>query len=79
MLDQDDNFYLIGLSILITSLLNNVWDIMGRSYVLITSGSYRVKCLARKNDLARANPAHLNPKVSAIKFNQCVSLLDNRK
>ena len=54
-------------------------DIMGRSYVLITSGSYRVKCLARKNDLARANPAHLNPKVSAIKFNQCVSLLDNRK
>ena len=47
--------------------------------MLITSGSHRVKCLARKNDLARANPAHLNPKVSVVKFNQYVSLLDNRK
>ena len=38
MLDHDyDNFYLLNLSILITCLLD--MDIIGRSYMLITSGS----------------------------------------
>ena len=40
VLDQDDNFYLISLSILISYLLDYIW---GRSYLLITSESYRVK------------------------------------
>ena len=44
MLGQDNNFYLISLSILITRLLDNVWMfIIRRSYMLITSGSLRVK------------------------------------
>ena len=45
MLGQDNNFYLISLSILITRLLDNVWIfiIIRRSYMLITSGSLRVK------------------------------------
>ena len=29
MLDQDNNFYLISLSILNTCLLNNVWTLLG--------------------------------------------------
>ena len=40
VLDQDNNFYLISLSILISYLLGYIW---GRSYMLITSESYRVK------------------------------------
>ena len=44
MLDQNNNFYLISLSIPITFLQGNViMDIMGRSYILITSGSSRVE------------------------------------
>ena len=44
MLGQDNNFYLISLSILITRLLDNVWMfIIRRSYMLITSVSLRVK------------------------------------
>ena len=45
MLGQDNNFYLISLSILITRLLDNVWIfiIIRRSYMLITSGNLRVK------------------------------------
>ena len=45
MLGQDNNFYLISLSILITRLLDNVWMfiIIRRSYMLIASGSLRVK------------------------------------
>ena len=44
MLGQGNNFYLISLSILITRLLDNVWMfIIRRSYMLITSGSLRVK------------------------------------
>ena len=44
MLGQNNNFYLISLSILITWLLDNVWMfIIRRSYMLITSGSLRVK------------------------------------
>ena len=38
MLDQDNNIYMISLSILITNLL----DIIRRSYVSITSGGSRV-------------------------------------
>ena len=30
VLDQDDNFYLIGLSILINNLLDNVWILEGK-------------------------------------------------
>ena len=37
VLDQDDNFYLISLSIPITCLLDDK-DIVGRSYMLITFG-----------------------------------------
>ena len=44
MVDQDNNFYLISLGILRTCLLDNDWIIIiGRSYLLITCGSYRVK------------------------------------
>ena len=44
MWDQNNNFYQISLSILITFLQGNViMDIMGRSYILITSGSSRVE------------------------------------
>ena len=44
MFGQDNNFYLISLSILITRLLDNVWIfIIRRSYMLITSGNLRVK------------------------------------
>ena len=42
MLDQDNHFYLISLSILITCLLDNVCVLKGRSYTLITFGSYIV-------------------------------------
>ena len=37
LLDQGVNYYLISLNILITCLLDNVM-IMGRSFMLITSG-----------------------------------------
>ena len=44
MVDQDNNFYLISLGIVITCLLDNDWIIIiGRSYLLITFESYRVK------------------------------------
>ena len=36
MFDQDYNFYLISLIILITSLQDNFMDIIERSYILIT-------------------------------------------
>ena len=39
VLDQDKNFYLMSLSILITCLLDYM-DILGRSCMWITSGSY---------------------------------------
>ena len=43
MLDQDNNIYLISLSILITYLLSNIsLDIIRRSYMSITSGGLRV-------------------------------------
>ena len=38
MSDQDNNFYLISLSILMTCLLDNVW----RSCMLTTTGSLKV-------------------------------------
>ena len=38
MPDQESSFYLISLNILITCLLKNVKDIVGRSFKLITSG-----------------------------------------
>ena len=37
MLDQGNKFYFISLNILITHLLDNVLDIIGRNYILITS------------------------------------------
>ena len=39
VLDQDNNLYLMSLSILITCLLDNVGDIIERSYKLITFGT----------------------------------------
>ena len=40
ILEQDqDNFYLISLSIIITCFLGNVYTLQGEGYVLITSGS----------------------------------------
>ena len=39
VLDQDNNLYLMSLSILITCLLANVGDIIERSYKLITFGT----------------------------------------
>ena len=42
MLDQNNNFYLISLSILVTFLLDNVGIFLGRSNMLITFGIYRV-------------------------------------
>ena len=38
MLDQDSNFYLIHLSLLITCLLNNVWVLLGEVTCLSLSG-----------------------------------------
>ena len=52
MLDQDNNFYLINLSILITCLWDDVWDIIGRSYMLISSRSLRVKGHFPKADIS---------------------------
>ena len=43
MVDQGNNFYLISLGILITCLLDNDGIFNGRSCLLITCGSYRVK------------------------------------
>ena len=46
MLDQDNNFYLLSLSILITCLLDSVLryhGYIGTSYISITSGIYMVK------------------------------------
>ena len=43
MLDQDNNFHLISLSILITCLLDNVWILLRYHYTFITSESQRVK------------------------------------
>ena len=42
MLDQDSSLYLISLNIIITCVLNNLWDIKGRTLMLLTSGSERV-------------------------------------
>ena len=43
MVDQDNNFYLISLGIVVTCLLDNDRIFNGRSCLLITCGSYRVK------------------------------------
>ena len=42
MLDQDNNFFLTSLRILISCLLNNEKVVKRRSYMLITSGIERV-------------------------------------
>ena len=64
VLDQDNNFYLISLSILIFCLLNTVSvDIIERSYMLITSESKRVKFCCRKlykNDLFIGTQSSIN-------------------
>ena len=39
MLDQDNNFYLISMSILVTCSLENVWLLKGKFFKLITSES----------------------------------------
>ena len=39
MLDQDNNFYLISLNILITCLQDISMDILGKSLILVTYGS----------------------------------------
>lgn len=41
------NFFLISLNILVTHLLDNVIDIIRRSYTVITSGSNRVNSPSR--------------------------------
>ena len=38
MFDQDEDFYLITLNILSTFLLDSIWIIIGRGYMLVTSG-----------------------------------------
>ena len=43
MVDQDNNFYLISLGIVVTCLLDNDGIFNGRSCLLITCGSNRVK------------------------------------
>ena len=46
--DQNKKFFLINLSILITRFLDNVWIIIiGRSYMFITSGSWKVDSFKR--------------------------------
>ena len=46
--DQIKNFFQINLSILITRFLDNVWIIIiGRSYMFITSGSWKVDSFKR--------------------------------
>ena len=40
VLDQESDFYLRNLNIPITCLLDICMDILGRSFMLITSGSY---------------------------------------
>ena len=46
--DQIKNFFQINLSILITCFLDNVWIIIiGRSYMFITSGSWKVDSFKR--------------------------------
>ena len=42
-LAEDRKFYLISMNILISYVLGNLWTITGRSYMSVTSGSYRVK------------------------------------
>ena len=42
MLDQNNNFYVINVSILITFFAGHCMDIIGRSYMLISSGRWRV-------------------------------------
>ena len=46
MLDQDNNFYLISVNILITCLQDICMDILGKSFMLITSGSWGLRALA---------------------------------
>ena len=52
MLDQESDFYLISLNILITCLLVISMDILGRSFKFITFRSQRVKnpCLSPNPD-----------------------------
>ena len=46
--DQIKNFFQINLSIFITRFLDNVWIIIiGRSYMFITSGSWKVNSFKR--------------------------------
>ena len=48
VLDHDDNFYLISLSILSTCLLNSVWILPGRSQLFITYGNWKIKFMCEK-------------------------------
>ena len=48
VLDQDDNFYLIGLSFLINNLLDNVWILEGKVACLSPLRVKRVKPLKIK-------------------------------
>ena len=49
MLDQDNNFCLISLSIVIARFLDKVWAIVRRSYISITSRSLRVNLNCNSN------------------------------
>ena len=42
MLDYGNNFYLISLGILITCLLNNLWIIIERSFILMILHVYYI-------------------------------------
>ena len=44
MLDQDNNFYLISLSILITCLLDNLWILLGEVFPSSLLGGTELKC-----------------------------------
>ena len=44
MLDQDNNFYLISLSILMTCLLDNLWILWGEVFPSSLLGGTGLKC-----------------------------------
>ena len=44
MLDQDNNFYLISLSILMTCLLDNLWILWGEVFPSSLLGGKGLKC-----------------------------------
>ena len=78
MLDQENNFYLISLSIPIYQFAGLCMDVLGRSYMLITSRSLRVNWL-RKDPvtvvtyciMSFANPNLLCWSISDLKCHQC--------